>query len=452
MQHTVAVTGASGFVGRAVIRALRERGSRVIALGRSPAAYPDAGIEPRAFDPAGPPNPGAFAGADAVVHLAGETVDGRWTTEKKWRIADSRIRGTNTVVASLAALPKRPAALICASAVGVYGDRGDEPLTEASPAGTGFLAEVCTGWEASARAAGDHGIRSVQLRIGVVLGNGGALAKMRVPFSLGIGGPLGSGRQFMPWIHVDDLAALALFAIDNEALRGPVNAVAPDYATNARFSQVLGAALRRPSLLPAPPIALRAVLGEFADTVLGGQLVIPAAALDAGFHWNYPTLEGALGTLLAAGSRTLGLHAFRTSLVVRRPLEEVFAFFSDARNLEAITPPRLGFTIRRIPEHVERGAVIEYDLRLHGVPIRWMTLISAFEPPYRFADVQLHGPYALWRHTHTFRAVEGGVEVADAVDYLLPFAPFGELAAGFVANDVNEIFRFRGETLARVLA
>ena len=449
MSQTVAVTGASGFVGRAVVRVLRERGARVLALGRTLRPAADSGVEPRAFDPEGGPNPAAFAGADAVVHLAGETIDGRWTPEKKRRIRDSRIRGTETLVQSLAALDRRPAVLVSASAVGYYGNRGDEPLTEASAPGSDFLAEVCRGWEAAARTAGDLGIRTAQLRTGIVLGDGGALVKMRVPFQLGIGGPLGSGRQFAPWIHVDDLAALFAFAVENASLSGPVNAVAPDYATNARLSQALGSALRRPSLLPAPPFALRVALGEFANTVLGGQLVIPAAALDAGFRWSHPTLEAALGALLGAGSRPLGMHAFRASHVVHRPLEEVFAFFSDPRNLEAITPPTLGFTIRSSPERMQRGAIIEYDLRLHGFPVHWTTLIADYEPPQRFVDVQLHGPYALWRHAHTFRPVDGGVEIADAVDYILPFAPFGELAGRLVANDVGEIFRFRREALDR---
>jgi uncharacterized protein (TIGR01777 family) len=435
-----------------VVRALLERGARVLALGRSAAPVTEPEVESRVFDPAGAPNPGAFAGADAVVHLAGETVDGRWTAEKKFRIADSRIHGTRTLVQSLAALQRRPAVLVNASAVGYYGDGGDEPLTEASAPGSDFLAEVCTSWEAEARAAGELGIRSVQLRTGIVLGDGGALAKLRVPFQLGIGGPLGSGRQFMPWIHLDDLAALYAFAVETTSLRGPVNAVAPDYATNARFSQALGSALRRPSLLPAPPLALRVALGEFANTVLGGQLALPAVALDAGFRWKHSTLEAALGVLLGTGARPLGLHAFRTSQVVPHSLECVFAFFSDPSNLEAITPPSLGFTIRSAPKSVERGSIIDYDLRLHGLPVHWTTMIAEYEPPQRFVDVQLHGPYALWRHLHTFRPVDGGVEVADAVDYSLPFAPFGELAGRLVASDVDAIFRYRREALDRVLA
>ena len=184
--------------------------------------------------------------------------------------------------------------LVSASAVGYYGDRGDEPLTEHSKPGDDFLAGVVSRWEAAAHEAEKLGIRTAMLRTGIVLGDGGALSKMKLPFQLGIGGPFGSGRQFVPWIDIEDLAALYRFALENVAISGPLNAVAPDYATSARFAQALGAALKRPALAPAPSFALRIVLGEFAETIVGGQLVIPALAQDAGFQWKYPRLESAL--------------------------------------------------------------------------------------------------------------------------------------------------------------
>ncbi|HEY2553934.1 MAG TPA: TIGR01777 family oxidoreductase [Candidatus Cybelea sp.] len=295
----VAVTGASGFVGREVIAALRARGARPIALGRNAARpFPD-DVETRVFDPSGDPNPQAFAGTDAVIHLAGESVSGRWTPEKKRRIADSRIAGTQALAASLRELQRRPAVLVCASAVGYYGDRGDEPLTESAAPGSDFLAGVCVAWEAAAAQCETFGIRTVQMRSGVALGrDGGALAQMKRPFEFFAGGPLGTGRQFVPWIDVRDLASLYCFAIERETLRGAVNAVAPESATNARVAHALGAALRRPSFLPAPAIALRLALGEFAQTVLGGQRAVPKAALDAGFTWAHPRLEADLVDLL----------------------------------------------------------------------------------------------------------------------------------------------------------
>ncbi len=332
MNRTVAVTGASGFVGRHVIAELAARGARTIALGRSsqPENVPQ-NVEWRRFDPNGPPDPAAFDGADAVVHLAGESVAGRWSAEKKRRIANSRIDGTRTVVESLRALSHRPAVLVSSSAVGYYGDRGDEPLTEGSLPGTDFLAEVCTGWERAARASEALGIRSVCLRTGIAVGTGGALLQMIAPFTFGAGGPLGSGRQFVPWIDARDLASFYCFAIENDALTGAVNAVAPDYATNARLAQAIGAALRRPALAPAPAFALRAALGEFAKTLLQSQLVIPATALDAGFRWEHAQLESSLCDILRGKPGRLYVHSFRANQFVARPLEEVFRFFSDAR-------------------------------------------------------------------------------------------------------------------------
>jgi hypothetical protein len=445
----VAVTGASGFVGRAVVAALAARGDRVIALGRTaaPQGLP-AGVESRRFDPnEATPNPEAFEGADAVVHLSGESVAGRWTSEKKGRILDSRALGTNNLIASLAACSKRPSVLVSASAVGYYGSRGDEPLFETSAPGKDFLADVVVRWEAAADQAEALGIRTVCLRSAIVLGNGGALEQMKLPFLFCAGGPLGSGRQFVPWIHLDDMVALYLFALDHEKLRGPINAVAPDYATNARFGQALGVALARPALLPAPAFALRAVLGEFAETILGSQLVIPAVAEDAGFQWSYPYLESAFAQIFNR-PRSAQVRIFRGSQVVPRPVDEVFAFFSSPRNLERITPPILRFKVRSESGPLERGTIYDYTISLRGIPMRWKTLIAEVVPRERFVDVQLHGPYALWRHVHTFRQVEGGVEIDDAVDYLLPFAPIGDLAGPFVRSDVEEIFRFRKRAIA----
>jgi uncharacterized protein len=452
MTRTVAVTGASGFVGRELVKVLRSRGVRVIALGRREGAGTSQEIERRHFDPNQGPNPAAFEGADAVIHLAGESVAGRWTLEKKRRIAESRVAGTRTLVESLSKAARRPDVVVSASAIGYYGDRGDEILTEESSPGSDFLARVCIDWEAAARECEALGIRCVRMRTGVVMGKGGALAQMTLPFKFFAGGPLGSGRQYVPWITVEDLAALYCLAVEDSALAGAVNAVTPDYATNARLSQAIGAALARPSLLPAPPFALRLALGEFARTLLAGQLIVPTVALDAGFRWRHRDLESALGAILGGSRARRYVHTFRASQFVARPLDEVFEFFSSARNLEAIIPPALSFALRSAPDRLRRGAVIAYDLRLHGFPIRWKTLITEFEPMRRFVDVQLRGPYLLWRHLHEFKPVDGGVEVSDRVDYALPFAPFGEFVRPLVTRDIADVFRFRRERIERQFA
>jgi uncharacterized protein (TIGR01777 family) len=449
----VAVTGASGFVGRAVVQALAASGTTVVALGReAPSPGLPANVEFRRFDPGdSAPNPAAFEGCDAVIHLAGESVAGRWTEEKKRRIYESRVDGTRALVRSLAASARKPAVLVSASASGYYGDRGDEPLFETSPPGDDYLAGVCAAWEHEAATAEELGVRVVALRTAVVLGNGGALAQMLPPFRLGVGGPFGGGRQFMPWIHLDDLVSLYRFAVETDALRGPVNAVAPDFATSARFAQALGAAVGRPALLPAPKPALRLLLGEFAETLFASQLMLPAAAQAHGFTWRHPMLENALIDVVSPNAhRRTGMRRFQQGEIVAGSLDDVFAFFSDAGNLARITPPSMHFAMEDEPARMGAGALIDYRLRVRGVPLRWRTMIAEWDPPHRFVDVQLHGPYALWRHTHRFDAVPGGVRIGDEVVYALPFAPFGNIAAPVVDADVRAIFAYRTAAISRI--
>ena len=333
--------------------------------------------------------------------------------------------------------------LVSASAIGYYGDRGEEPLTEESSPGTDFLAKVCVDWEAAARDVETSACAASAFAQASHWAMAAHCGEMLAPFKFGAGGPLGSGRQFVPWIDVRDLVTLYCFAIENTALHGPVNGVAPDYASNARLMQAIGAALRRPALAPAPAFALRAILGEFAQSLLQSQVVLPARALDAGFQWRHAQLESALCEILRGTPDRPYVHTFRATQFLAKPLDEVFHFFSDAGNLEAITPPALSFAIRSAPHEMQRGSTIAYELRLRGFPIRWKTMIAQWDPPTRFVDVQLRGPYRLWNHVHEFSERDGGVEVTDRVDYVLPFAPFGEMASPMVARDVDAIFRFR---------
>lgn len=431
------------------MEALLERGHTPVALSRDPEKlHLPSGVERRRFDPGEGASPDAFEGANAVIHLAGETVAGRWTAEKKRAIYDSRIAGTRSVVASIAHCTAKPAVLLSASASGYYGWRGDEALFESSAPGTDFLSGVCVDWEREAMQARSLGVRVACLRTGIVLGRGGALSQMLPIFRLGAGGPFGGGRQFVPWIHLDDLAGLYIFALEN-ALDGPVNAVTPDYATSARFSQAAGAAVRRPALAPAPALALRAVLGEFAGTLLASQLILPAAAQDAGFSWRYALLESALADAAGAGvTGAPNVRRFACEQIVEAPLDDVFAFFSQARNLEAITPELLQFTISKAPPGMDRGAQIEYNLRVRGVKVGWKTMIARWNPPHAFVDVQLHGPYALWQHTHSFTPVGGGVRLNDEVLYALPLAPLSRPAESFVRRDVEQIFAHRRKVIA----
>jgi uncharacterized protein (TIGR01777 family) len=276
----VAVTGASGFLGRRAIAELTQAGHNPHPLARNP-------------------SPEGLASADAVIHLAGEPVAQRWTPAAKQRIYASRVEGTRNLVNAISNNTHRPRVLVCASAIGIYGSRGDEMLKEDSPPAEDFLARVVVDWEKAAQSAEALGIRVVSLRFGVVLGKGGALSKMLPPFKLGIGGRLGSGKQWTSWIHIDDAVNLILFALENGQVRGAINATAPNPVTNAQFTRELARVLRRPAIFPVPPFALRLIFGEMAGVVLASQRVLPAAAQAAGFEFRYSGLAPALANLLA---------------------------------------------------------------------------------------------------------------------------------------------------------
>jgi uncharacterized protein (TIGR01777 family) len=247
---------------------------------------------------AGPPPEASLRDAEAVIHLAGEPVAQRWTAEGKGRIRQSRVQGTRSLVEALGNLSSGPRALVCSSAIGYYGSRADDVLTEASAPGTGFLPEVCVAWEGEAAAAEQLGMRVVRLRTGVVLDRrGGALERMLPAFRLGAGGRLGNGRQWMSWIHLDDLCEMFRFAAE-QPVRGAMNGVAPHPITNGDFTRALAAALKRPALLPVPAIALRLLFGEMAEVLLSSQRVLPKGAEEAGYRFRYPQLAAALADAL----------------------------------------------------------------------------------------------------------------------------------------------------------
>lgn len=302
----VVITGATGFIGRPLARALVAAGHDVTALTRNVARAErllPAGCAGKEWTPTEPVAPDLLRGVDAIVHLAGEGVaDRRWTAERKQAIRDSRVYGTRALVDALASLPgnERPRTFVSASAIGYYGDRGDEALDERSSPGSDFLAEVCVAWEREAFKAAALGLRAVAVRIGVVLSkDGGALAKMLLPFRLGAGGPVGSGRQWMSWIHLDDLVALFTFALDDPAVSGPLNGAAPEPVVNRTFTAELGRALRRPALVPLPAFALRLAFGEMSSVLLASQRVLPAAAERLGFRFRHPRLPGALAEIVS---------------------------------------------------------------------------------------------------------------------------------------------------------
>ncbi len=295
----IAVTGASGLVGTELVKVLRERGFEVLRLVRR---KPSAADEVEWNPASGTIDLDGLAGVRGAVHLAGDNVaSGRWTEAKKASIRDSRVKGTQLLAGALAQLSPRPEALVSASAIGYYGNTGAHAVDEASPAGEGFLASVCQDWEAAADPAREAGIRVVHARIGIVLDkDDGALAKMKLPFLLGVGGRIGDGSQYMSWITLHDVVAALVFALEQSELKGPVNLVAPNAVTNTQFTEALGRVLKRPTLLPVPKFALRLGAGaEMADQMLiGGTRVLPAVLEATGFEWQDREIEPALRSVL----------------------------------------------------------------------------------------------------------------------------------------------------------
>ncbi len=296
---TYLVTGATGFIGTKLVDRLLARGDAVyyLARRRSDKLPSQASFHP--WDIANKPELNALSRIDVVLHLTGEPIAQRWSDEVKKRIYDSRVDGTRRLVTAIRELRHKPRALICASAVGYYGDCGNDVITEERRPGTDFLAEVCRDWEREAMRAAELGVRVVPIRIATVLGKeGGALKAMLPAFQAGIGGKFGSGRQWVSWIQLEDLVRLFLFAADNTNVSGPVNGSSPQPVTNSEFSQALGKALHRPALVPAPRFAMKLLLGEMADFLFTSLRVVPKAATEAGFEFKYPVLDRALQSVL----------------------------------------------------------------------------------------------------------------------------------------------------------
>ena len=441
----ILITGATGFIGRQVALFLRDQGHAIAVLTRDtetapvrlPLACPV--FEWRGADQLPPCE--AFAGVDAVVHLAGQNIFGRWTANMKNEIVRSRVESTRQLVSAMQDLSEKPAVLVSMSGIGYYGDRGGETLDESAQPGEGFFTDLCQQWEQAAHAARDFGMRTVQLRTGVVLGHdGGALQAMLPAFRLGLGGKISSGEQWMSWIHLRDLAGLILHAIENPSIEGPINAVAPNPVTNAVFTRILGKILKRPTFFTIPEFLLNLILGEAGQVALTSQRVVCSKALETGYAYIYPELKKALEEICGREDHELLFEQW-----VPRPRKEVFVFFSDAKNLELLTPPHMCFKVMASStDPLESGTVIDYKLKLHGIPFRWRSLIGEWHPSTHFSDTQVRGPYKKWHHTHTFTEQDGGTLIRDHALYRLPLGVIGD-AVGyyFVKKDLEEIFGYR---------
>ena len=470
----VLVTGATGFIGRALVLRLRRDGHEVSAWVRSPErARALLGEEISLIDASS--GSGALRVAllvsDAVVNLAGEPIlPRRWSGNRRRALAASRLGLTDQIVQALAESPARPRVLVSSSAVGYYGDRGAEPLPETAPPGAGFLAELCSAWEAAALRAQALGVRVVTLRTGIVLGrDGGALAPLLPLFRAGLGGELGQGKQRVPWIHLHDLVELIATALVDARYEGPLNATAPGVVSNRELTHELARAVGRKPGPRVPAWALRALLGEAATALLSSQQVLPSAAEHLGFRFAFPSLPAALSDVVQAEEVAIEplrvdrrtqveqapyLAARPPDYVLRSvarldaPLEEVFRFFSRPENLGSMTPSSMAFRIVGPVGPMHDGAHIDYRIRVGALPLRWRTTIERFRPASLFIDSQERGPYRSWWHEHRFRADGRQTVMEDRVYYALPFGWLGRVAHRFfVSRTLRAIFGFRGHAV-----
>ena len=449
----ILMTGATGLIGRELGKRLAARGDTLVCLVRDVDAARRRLPFPAicfAWDHTRDVPAEAMHAIDAVINLAGEPVAaGRWTARKKALILDSRVQSTRRLVGAALEHGARLKVFVQGSASGRYGDRGDERLTAASTPGEGFLADVVLKWEAELGPLSDRRprIRVPVVRTGIVLAReGGALAEMLPMFRLSAAGRLGSGRQWMSWIHLEDIVGLFIHALDSAAT-GPLEGVAPRPVTNREFTTTLCRALGVIKNLPVPPLAIQALFGEKAEIVLGSTRLEPTATLASGYRFRFESVQAALADLLRPLRGGTFLRVWEQW--IPQATETLWPFFCDARNLEAITPPFLHFNVLgQSSREIGEGTLIDYRLRLEGIPIHWQSRIDGWDPPHAFIDSQVRGPYKLWHHTHEFEPMGTGTLMRDTVRYRLRAGWLGGLTAGpKVASYVERIFDYRARKI-----
>ena len=393
----ILVTGATGLIGSQLLETLVTSGHEDIRiLTRNKDRYLKTSDFPLEVFEWNPDEKyiedGALEGVDYIIHLAGESVaEGRWSKSKKEKILNSRIDGTQKLIDEIKKLEKPPKKFLCSSAIGIYGNRDEESLNSESELGIGFLAEVCKKWESIAL---DHNIKDMKshcIRTGIVLSTkGGALSKMLPPFKAGVAGKLGSGDQYMSWIHIDDLVGQFIFLLENDCKYQIYNGVSPRPVSNYIFTKILGRELRRPTLFPVPAIGLKVIFGEMSEILLASQKVIPTRFMEEGYDFKYRSLKAALRKLLQHNIR--GEELLIKYQWINNSPKEVFDFFTDEKNLEKITPEHLKFKVKgKSTEKIEKGTFIDYKLSLHGIPLKWKSEISSYENNKNFVDKQVIG-------------------------------------------------------------
>ena len=451
----ILITGATGLVGKKLIETLMFDGVTDINIltRNKQKALKSIGFPVKAYEwdvKNGEIDSNALKDRDIIIHLAGESIAAkRWSDQQKKKILDSRIESANLILNTIEKTNFRPSKIISASAIGIYGNQDDKELNEHSRLGNGFLADVCKKWEA---VFSEHplsqDIQMLHVRIGLVLDiNGGALEKMLPAFKAGIAGKLGSGKQYMSWIHLQDLVSIFMYLVKYKGDQHIFNATSPYPVTNEEFTKTLAKILEKPSFLPAPKLALEIVLGEMAVLLLEGQKVIPKKMQEEIFEFQFPKLDMALKDILKDDLK--GLKRLVQYQWFSMPKPELFSFFKDEKNLEKLTPTFLGFKVlSKSTDDIQKGTIINYTLKVHGVPLKWKTEIEEFEPNDYFVDNQVSGPYTKWYHQHHFSSLAGGTLMKDDVLYKVPMGKLGRIIAGkFVDNDVKKIFSYRFDAI-----
>jgi uncharacterized protein len=454
----ILMTGATGLIGRELGKALAARGDTLVCLVRDTQGarrrlpFPAKCFE---WDHQRAVPAEALLEVDAIVHLAGEPVaEKRWTNERKRLILDTRVLGTRRLVQAVLRHGADVKSFVHGSAIGFYGDRGEATLTAASAKGTGFLADVVEAWEAELHplTEGRPHVRVAIVRTGIVLArHGGALAKMLPMFRESAAGRLASGKQWMSWIHIDDIVGLFLHAVDSQ-VAGVLEGVAPQPVTNRDFTKSLCQSLQVFENAPAPAVAIKALFGEMGGIVLESARIEPSRALASGYRFRFESIDRAFDDLLTPlqGSTR---EKVSEQWVPHAP-EQIWPFFCDEGNLEELTPGFLNFEVLgKSTREIGEGTLIDYRLKLNGIPMSWQSRIENWEPSRGFVDTQVKGPYSYWRHAHEFIPLANGTLMRDVVRYRLPLGWLGSVVAGWkVASQVDRIFSYRSTKIAERFA
>jgi uncharacterized protein (TIGR01777 family) len=451
---SVLIIGGSGFIAERIGEYLVAGGFVVRVLSRNPEATEGTLAFPaEVFGWDGESiSDAAISGCYGVINLAGESIaDGRWNHQKKAMIETSRIKATAALAAALKATSNLPQVVIQGSAIGIYGNNSLERKDETAEAASDFLAGVCRKWE-RVSANFPANIRLVIMRTGMVLGwSGGALPELAGIYARGFGAVLGSGKQWMNWIHIDDIAAFVLEALNNPDFSGPFNLVAPENCTNRSFHERLCKYYPITSPLPVPAFVLKAVLGEKSTIVLNGPEVVADKLLGYGFAFAFPKLDGALNELY--GFREYpGEFALQVKQYIPKQIAEIWPFFSSETNLEKLTPTWLGFhVVGKNSAEIEEGTKISYKLNVHGIPLAWESQIIEWKSEQEFVDRQCKGPFKIWHHRHLFKKLAHGVQITDFIQFRLPFFPFSLPASEFILKDLKKIFSYRKIAVRKAL-